>query len=99
LTGPERAIGGGSLLRARSDLASAEIDDEIVLYDDAEQRLHRLNSSAATLWRCLDGGATLEQIAADVAEVYGIAKEDAMAGLIDLARQLWAEGLVEALGE
>ena len=88
-------IGPDSVLSARSGLASVEIDGEIVLYDDGERRLHRLNPAAAIVWRCLDGTGTLAEIAGDIADVYGQRPEEVLAGVLEAARHLGAEGLVE----
>jgi hypothetical protein len=83
-----------SVLVARPDLASVEVDDEIVLYDDTEHRLHRLNPTAATLWRCIDGTATLAEIAVDIAAVYQEDPKRVLADVVELARQFATEGLV-----
>lgn len=76
-------------------MASVEIDGEIVLYDDAERRFHRLNPSAASLWLCLDGHATLAEIARDIAYVYAEPAESILGDLLGTARRLNAEGLLE----
>lgn len=89
-------IGPESKLTARTGLAEVEIDGEIVLYDDAERRLHRLNPPAATLWRCLDGSGSLAEIAHDIADVYGEAPDEVLATVVDTATQLRAEGLIQA---
>lgn len=90
----ERAIGPDSVLSARMDVASVEIDGEIVMYDDAGRRLHRLNPTAAILWRCLDGSGSLADIASDVAEVYATDVSTVLAELVGLARRFADEGLL-----
>lgn len=87
-------IGPDSVLAARDGMASVEIDGEIVLYDDAERCFHRLNPSAATLWRCLDGHATLAEIARDIAHVYAEEPGTVLTDLVGTARRLSAEGLL-----
>lgn len=88
-------IGPDSVIAARPGLAQVEVDGEVVLYDDSERRLHRLNAPAATLWRCLDGEGSLSDIAADIAGVYEQDSEAVLAQIVDIARQLADEGLVE----
>jgi hypothetical protein len=83
-----------SVLLIRPDLALVEVDDEIVLYDDSERRLHRLNPTAATLWRCIDGIGSLAEIAKDIADVYQTDREGVLADVLQLARQFALEGLV-----
>ncbi len=87
-------IGPDSVLSARTGLAAVEIDGEIVLYDDGERRLHRLNPTAATVWRCLDGRGRLADIAHDIAEVYRTPAEQVLADVVQTARHLAAQGLV-----
>ena len=38
---------------------TVEIDGEAVLLDQAAERLHHLNATAALVWACLDGRSTL----------------------------------------
>lgn len=79
---------------ARPELASVEVDGEMVLYDDDERRFHRLNPAATTLWVCLDGTGSLAEIATDIAAVYGTDSKSVLADVIRLARQLADEGLL-----
>jgi hypothetical protein len=87
-------ITGDAVLRFRQDLASVDVDDEIVLYDDSVQRLHRLNPTAATLWRCLDGTGSLAEIAGDIADVYHADPAEVLADVVALARHFATEGLL-----
>ena len=52
---------------------TVEIDGEAVLLDQAADRLHHLNATAALVWACLDGRSTLGQIAADLGAELGVA--------------------------
>jgi hypothetical protein len=51
-------------------VAVREIDGEAVLLSPT-LAAYRLDATAATIWRCLDGQGTLEGLAADLAAVYG----------------------------
>lgn len=52
------------LQAARSDkLLIHEVGDELVVYDRTNDRAHRLNPTAARVWRSLDGTRTLEDVA------------------------------------
>jgi hypothetical protein len=51
--------------RARhTDLVAEPVDDELVVYDRARDRAHRLNRSAALVWRHADGQRTVADLAA-----------------------------------
>lgn len=79
---------------ARPDLASVEVDGETVLFDGCQSRLHRLNHTASTLWVCLDGTASLRDIARDVAAVYATDPARVLDDLLRVARRLVEEGLL-----
>ena len=64
-------------LAARTDkLLIHEIGDELVVYDRTNDRAHRLNATAARVWRSLDG----ERTVADLAALIGAEK-----GVVELA--------------
>lgn len=75
-----------------------EIDGEIVLYDDLSGRLHRLNSSAAVLWRCLDGRGSLADIATEIAETYQADPAEVLNDVVRATLQLAGEGLLAHAG-
>lgn len=56
----------------RNNLIIHEIDDEILLYDPDQDRTHRLNASAALVWRACDGARTVEDIAGLLTERYEV---------------------------
>lgn len=76
------------------DLASVEVDGETVLFDSRQSRLHRLNHTASTLWVCLDGSASLDEIARDIAEVYAADPTRVLGDLLQVVRRLVDEGLL-----
>ena len=95
-----RLIGPEFVGLVRPDLASVEVDGETVLFDGRQSRLHRLNHTASTLWVCLDGTASLQDIARDIAEVYATDQTRVLNDLLRVARRLADEGLlVEADAE
>lgn len=91
---PAQAITSGFVAAPRPDLASAEIDGELVLYDDVTRLIHRLDRVATTLWLCLDGTSTLADIAADMADVYDADPARVLADVVSAARQLGSQGLL-----
>jgi hypothetical protein len=83
---------------ARRDVAGVEVDGEMVLYDDSQRRLHRLNPTAALVWQCLDGSASLREIAGDVAEVFSSDPRTVLRDIVALAGHFAEEGLLEGTG-
>ena len=88
------SIDADTTATARSDVAGVELEGEIVLYDDGSHRLHRLNPTAATLWQCLDGSASLGEIATDIADVYQVDVTTVLPQIISLTQSFAAEGLL-----
>ena len=87
-------LNSDSALSIRADLTAVDVDGEMVIYDDSRRRLHRLNSSATILWKCLDGSATLREIASDIAEAVAADRVSVLSDILTLAGQLEAEGLL-----
>jgi hypothetical protein len=69
-----------------------DVDDEVVVYDQEAKRAHRLNPSAAKVWRLLDGKRSVGTVAAELgvdASVVDLAIDDlANAGLLETAEPL-----------
>jgi hypothetical protein len=72
-----------------------ELDGEAVILDEAHNRLHLLNRSATTVWLCFDGRGSITAVARDLATVIGQAEDTTTAEVLDLARALGAEGLLD----
>jgi hypothetical protein len=67
----EAACGKGPQMAPESrkdQLLTQEVGDELVVYDERTNEAHRLNASAALVWRLADGQRSIEQIAAVVGE-------------------------------
>jgi hypothetical protein len=60
----------------RSDLIVRELGDELVVYDRASLRVHRLNRTAAAVWRLCDGTTTVEEMARRLGDASGPLPED-----------------------
>jgi hypothetical protein len=67
------------------------IDGEAVLLDEANDRLHHLNPTAALLWSCFDGEATIGQLATEASQElhspFATVYADTIAVVRDLATQ------------
>ena len=77
---------------------TVEIDGEAVLLDQGAERLHHLNATAALVWVCLDGVASLAQIAADLSAELDVPFETVLADTVVVIGQLGEEGLLAGVG-
>jgi coenzyme PQQ synthesis protein D (PqqD) len=59
----------------RSDLIFRQVDDEVCVYDPIRDRITLLNTTSALILDLCDGTRTWEQIAAEVAEAFPVARE------------------------
>ena len=78
---------------------AVEVADEAVLLDETTGELHLLNPTAALVWRLLDGASPLGDIAADIADIGGLDRQEITQQLCDLLTTLVADGLVVAAGQ
>ena len=77
---------------------SSELADEVVTLHLKTKRYYTLNSTAACVWRVLDGGATEEAMAAALAREFDVSEEDARAYVATLVRTLLDSELIEPCG-
>lgn len=81
--------------RPRPDVTSVEVDGEAVVYSP-HAGVHRLDTTAAVLWRCFDGDATLREVADDLADVFADEEPSRLrADLLAYARDLGRAGLLD----
>ena len=66
----------------RVDVELIQFGHEGLLYDPVTVRVHRLNATALLVWRCCDGTATVQTIAAELAGAFG-EPTDVIAGAVD----------------
>jgi len=90
------AIHGSAVVQPDPHVAWIEIDGEGVLFDERSGALHVLNPMGMLLWQCLDGSATLSEIAADCAAVFDVDLARARRQVLELARDLSELGLIDS---
>jgi len=56
----------------RNEIESAEMAEEVLLYDPASVKFCALNSTAAFVWQRLQGSRSLESLLSDVAHGYSV---------------------------
>lgn len=55
----------------RTGVTVVELDGEAVVYDRSAGVLHHLNAGATLVYRACDGGSTIAELAADIADAVG----------------------------
>lgn len=78
--------------RARCDVVSQAVADDLVIYDPLSDRSHRLNRVAGEVWRLADARRSAADIAAEISS-QGLACDEAVVELALL--DLRAAGLLE----
>ncbi len=70
------------------------MDDEVLVYDPAVDRTHRLNVSATRIWELCDGARSLEDIARALTEQFEVEFEIALQDARIVLKQLKEEQLL-----
>jgi PqqD family protein of HPr-rel-A system len=81
--------------RKRSDVLELDMGDGFILYNHDSSLVHHLNPTAAVVWQVLDGEATVERLAEEIADEYGLPVDNVQMQIISLIAELDAMGLVE----
>ena len=71
--------------RSRDDVLVEHVDNEVVVYDEASSEAHRLNPTAAFVWRMADGRRSVSEIAADLRRTFTEADGPESEDLVRLA--------------
>jgi PqqD family protein of HPr-rel-A system len=80
--------------RVRDDLTVVELDGEAVVYDERSGELHHLNPTATLIFGFLDGTATVRELAADVADAFGVPADEVETQIRTLVRSFRKLGLL-----
>ena len=91
-------IDGSFVAVPRDGVALGEAVGQSVLFDRWTWAIHLLNPAAAVVWQCLDGAGSLDEIAADIADVLAVPSADARAAVIEATRGFGREGLLRGVG-
>lgn len=83
--------------RARAGVASVVLDGEAVLLDEDTSAMHTLNPTATLVWDCFDGTGSIAEIVDDLVEAYPMDRAVVARDVLDLARQLGRQGLLEGV--
>ena len=81
--------------RRRTDVNSQVVEGEMVVLDRHHEFIHQLNLTATYIWERCDGKASLEDIAAQLAETFAVAYEIAFKDVVQVIRQFQDLQLLE----
>ena len=81
--------------RKCSVVLELDMGDGFILYNHDSSLVHHLNPTAAVVWQVLDGSATVDRLAEEIADEYGVPVENVAMQVTSLIAELDAMGLVE----
>jgi len=81
----------------RPSVRLIELDGQVLIYDDELRHWLVLNQTASALWQCLDGSATVAEIADDLSAVFGAQPEKAQEQVLHMVRLLGHQGMLEGV--
>jgi hypothetical protein len=86
--------------RVNPDTAASIHDDGIVILHTGKGSIYTSNETGARLWRCVEGGLSLDAIANEISEAYRIAgstaREHACLFLAELEQHLLIQRVAES---
>ena len=88
-------IGPDFVANPRREVVTVEIDGDAIVYDELRETTHLLNPTGAIVWGLLDGETRLDELSADLAEVFGVGVEEVLADVVALVHELGQRGLLE----
>ena len=90
-------IDGSFVPVRRGSVASVEIGGEGVLLDQITIKVHLLDPIANVVWSCMDGSGTIDELAADLSDAFGVSLEQVRRDILVLATELGRRGLLEGV--
>ena len=90
---PEARLDGAFVPTPVPGVVAVDADGEAVLVDEVTDQLHLLNATAALVWACFDGEASIADIAFDVADVLGAPFEQILTDTLGVVAGLVSRGV------
>jgi hypothetical protein len=79
---------------AAAAVSSYPLDNELVMYTQADGQAYILNHTAARVWQLLDGTRTETALAEEIATTYGESYDDVLGDVRELLGHLRSVGLL-----
>ncbi len=83
--------------KRRESVASIEIENEGIVFDEDRGSWHHMNPIARVIWDCCDGTGTVEEIARDISEVFEEDLDTVRESVLDTLRQFGQQGILEGV--
>ena len=83
--------------KRRTDVNSRVVEEEIVVLDRHHEVIHQLNLTATYIWERCDGQASIEAIAAQLAETFDVEYETALNDVVRVMRDFQHLQLLEVV--
>jgi PqqD family protein of HPr-rel-A system len=77
------------------DVLELDMGDGLILYNHDSSLVHHLNPSAALVWQLCDGEATVQRLAEEIAEEYGLQPPDVLGQVSSVVAEFDALDLVQ----
>lgn len=87
-------FGGSDRPLGHDDVETAVFDGEVVLFHESRHIVHRLNSTAGTVWLLCDGETDVEAMAIELGDLFHMPPADLKEGIYQALNQLAAAGLL-----
>lgn len=81
--------------RPRDDLGIEQLDDDLLILDKRNQKVHQLNATASAIWASISAGEEPKSIVRDIAENYDVSPTTAARDVAEVVNELYALGLLE----
>ena len=85
--------------KRRTDVNSRVVEEETVVLDRRHEFIHQLNLTATYIWERCDGKASIEVIAAQLAETFDVEYETALNDVVRVIRDFQHLQLIEVIPE
>jgi hypothetical protein len=83
--------------RRRTDVNSRVVEEEAVVLDRQHGFIHQLNLTATYIWERCEGNASIEDIAAQLAEAFAVEYETALDDVVRVMRDFQHLQLLEVI--
>lgn len=82
-------------LRRRNDLSVEQVEDDLLILDKCNEKVHQLNRTAKAVWLRIELGSHLEDIVEDIAANFDVPSEVALQDVKRIIGEFRALGLLE----
>ena len=83
----------------RSDVATANIDGDMVIFDPTSSLVHQLNAVGSVVWQLLDGTATVAALVTELSEWFEVPVQQVRRDVHDLLDMMAEHGLLAEVSD